>query len=97
MDTQQSFTISLKTYELRVTNYLIARVTSYFLHTSYKLLLAYELWVNFYMRVTSYFLTMSYNKDKDDKTVYDNKVMIKNYSLGSFFDKELGGCSFSCY
>ena len=49
------------------------------------------------MRVTSYFLTMSYNKDKDDKTVYDNKVMIKNYSLGSFFDKELGGCSFSCY
>ena len=42
------------------------------------------------MRVTSYFLIMSYNKDKDDKTVYDNKVMIKNYSLKSFFDKELG-------
>ena len=33
---------------------------------------------------------MSYNKDKDDKTVYDNKLMIKYYSLGSFFDKELG-------
>ena len=31
---------------------------------------------------------MSYNKDKDDKAVYDNKVMIKNYSLRSFFDKE---------
>ena len=42
------------------------------------------------MRVTSYFLTMSYNKDKDDKAVYDNKVMIKNYSLRSLFDKELG-------
>ena len=42
------------------------------------------------MRVTSYFLNMSYNKDKDDKTVYDNKVMIKNYSLKSFFDIELG-------
>ena len=23
--------------------------------------------------------------------------MIKNYSLRSFFDKELGACSFSCY
>ena len=32
---------------------------------------------------------MSYNKDKDDKAVYDDKVMRKNYSLGSFFDKEL--------
>ena len=28
--------------------------------------------------------------DKDDKGVYDNKIMIKNYSLRSFFDKELG-------
>ena len=42
------------------------------------------------MRVTSYFLTMSYNKDNDYKTVYGNKVTIKNYSLRSFFDKELG-------
>ena len=42
------------------------------------------------MRVRSYFLTMRYSKDKDDKAVYDNKVMIKNYSLRSFFDKELG-------
>ena len=33
---------------------------------------------------------MSYNKDKDDKAGYDNKVIIKNYSLRSFFDKELG-------
>ena len=42
---------------------------------------------------------MSYSKYKDDKAVYDNKVMIKNYSLGSFFDKELGApkASFSCY
>ena len=32
---------------------------------------------------------MSNNKDKDDNNVYDNKVMIKNYSLGSFFDKRL--------
>ena len=79
----------------------IARVTSYcLLHKlrftvycmSYELLFAYELGVNFYMRVTSYFLTMSYNKDKDDKAVYDNNVMIKNYSLKSFFDKELGAC-----
>ena len=42
------------------------------------------------MQVTSQFLTMSYNKDKDDKAVYDNKVMIKNYSLRLLFDKELG-------
>ena len=34
---------------------------------------------------------MSYNEDKDDKAVYDNKVMIKNYSLRSFFHKEFGG------
>ena len=33
---------------------------------------------------------MSYHKDKDDKAVYDNKVIVKNYSLGSFFDKRLG-------
>ena len=67
-------------YELRVTVYC----------TSYELLFAYELRVNLYMWVTSYFLTMSYNEDKDDKAVYDNKVMIKNYSLRSLFDKELG-------
>ena len=52
----------------------IARVTSYFLHKSYEVL--------FIAQVTSYFLTMSYNKDKDDKAVYDNKIMIKNCSLG---------------
>ena len=33
------------------------------------------------MQTRSYFLTMIYNKDKDDKAVYDNKVMVKNYSL----------------
>ena len=51
------------------------------------------------MQVVSYFLTVSYNKDKDDKAVYDNKVMIKTYSLRSFFDKELGArqASFSCH
>ena len=84
-------------HELRVT--FIARITSYcILHklrvtvycTSYELLFAYELRVNFYMRATTYFLTMSYDKDKDDKAVYDNKVMIKNYVLRSFFDKVLG-------
>ena len=42
------------------------------------------------MRATSYFLTMSYNRDIDDRAVYDNKVMIKNYPLKSFFNKELG-------
>ena len=40
------------------------------------------------MRVTSYFLTMSYNKDKGDKAVYDNKVMKKYYSLKPLFYKE---------
>ena len=40
----------------------------------------------------SYFLTTSYNKDKDEKAVYCNKVMIKNYPSRSFFDKELGAC-----
>ena len=44
----------------------------------------------FVARVTSYILTMSYDKDRDDEIVYDNKVMIRNYSLRSFFDKELG-------
>ena len=72
---------------------IIPRVTSYFYRTSYELLfiarvmsycLLHEL------RVTSYFLTMSYNKDKNDKAVYDNKGLIKNYSLDSFFDKEPG-------
>ena len=32
---------------------------------------------------------MSYNKDKGDKAVCDNTVIIKNYSLGSFFIKNL--------
>ena len=64
------------------------RVTVYY--TIYELLFACELRVNLYMRVTSYLLTMSYNKDKDDKAVYDNKVMIKNYSLRLLFDKEVG-------
>ena len=61
--------------------------------------LLHELGVTFCIRVTSYcllhelrvnFLNMSYNKDKDDKAAYDNKVMIRNYSLGLFFDKRLG-------
>ena len=42
------------------------------------------------MQVTSYFLTMSYNKNKDNKAVYDHNVMIKNYSLRSPFDEDLG-------
>ena len=84
-------------HELRVT--FIARVASYcLLHElrvtvywmSCELFFAYESGVNFYMRVTNYLLTMSYNKNIDDEAVYDNKVMIKNYSLRSFFDKELG-------
>ena len=41
------------------------------------------------MAVASYFLTMSYNTDEDDKIAYDNQIMIKNYSLRSFLDKEL--------
>ena len=67
------------TFNARVTSYCLLHdlvVTVYC--TSYELLFAYELGVNFYMQVTSQFLTMSYNKDKDDKAVYDNKVMIKN-------------------
>ena len=95
----------LLAYELQVIVYctsyellFTARVTSCFLHTSYEVLLiarvtnyflyaTYELQV--IARVTSYFLCMSYKKDKDDKTVYDNKVKINNYSLRTFFDKEL--------
>ena len=75
--------------KLRVTVYcpgyellFIVRVTSYFLHTSYELM--------FFARVTSYILTMISDKDRDDEVVYNNKIMIKNYSLKSFFDKELG-------
>lgn len=62
-----------------------------FFCTSYELL--------FNARAASYILAMSYNKDKDDKAGYHNRVMIKNYSLGPFFDKEFGVCytSFSCY
>ena len=41
------------------------------------------------MRVTSCFLTMIYNKDKDDKAVYDNEFLIKNYTLGSFLIKNV--------
>lgn len=33
---------------------------------------------------------MDYNKDKENKAVYDNKVKTKNYFFGSFFDKGLG-------
>ena len=69
-------------HELRVTAYC----------TSYELLFAYELRVDFNIGVTTYFLTMRCNKDKDDKAVYDNKVVRKNYSVRSFFDKELGAC-----
>ena len=39
--------------------------------------------------MTSYVSTTSYNKNKDDKAVDDNKVMIKNYTLGLIFDTEL--------
>ena len=35
---------------------------------------------------------MSYNKGKDDKAVYVNKFVIKNYSFGSFFDEGIGAC-----
>ena len=50
--------------------------------------MSYELL--FTAQVGSQFLTMSYNKDKDDKAVYVNKFMIKNYSLDWFFDEGLG-------
>ena len=32
---------------------------------------------------------MSYDKDKGDKAVYDNKVMVTYYSLRSFFVRNL--------
>ena len=57
--------------------------------TSYKLLFGYELRANFHVQVMSYFLTSSYNKDQDSKAVYDEKVMIKNYSLSHFLIKNL--------
>ena len=71
-------------HELRIT--IIERVTSYcLLHklrvtvycTSYELLIV--------PRVKNFILTMSYRKYRHDEAVYDN-----NYSLRSFFDKELG-------
>ena len=74
----------LFTYELRVAVY----------SKSYELLLLKELQVTVYCmsyellivpRVTNFILTMSYNKYRHDEVVYDN-----NYSLRSFFDKELG-------
>ena len=57
----------------------LAGVTIYFLYASCKLQLI--------ARVPSYFLTISYNKNKDDKTVYDNKVMIKNIAQKMEFRK----------
>ena len=33
---------------------------------------------------------MSNNKDKDDKAIYDNKVMINNYSWDHFLIKNWG-------
>ena len=85
-------------HELRITIYFSCtsyellfpceiRVTVYC--TIYELILTYELRANFYVRVMSYFLTSSYNKDKDNKAVYDEKVMIKNYSLSHFLIKNL--------
>ena len=77
-------------YDLRV-NILrvafIARVTSYFYYASYKLLFIarvtyYFLHAKYCLLHTSQFLTMSYSKDKNDKVVYDVKVMIKDYSSG---------------
>ena len=94
--------MSYKLISLRIA--FIARVTSYFYCTTYELLFSYELRVTIYCtsyflhmncgllftaRVTSQFLTMSHNKDRDNKVAYDDKVMINNYSLRSFFDKEL--------
>ena len=89
-------------YELlfiaRVTSYFcctcyellfIVRVTSYCLLQELRVTFCIRVTSCLYMRVRSYFLTMSYNRDRDDKAFYDNKVMIKNYSLRSFFDKEL--------
>ena len=75
-------------HELRVAFWHELRVNFYIRVTSYCLL--HKLRVIICIRVTSYFLTLSYNKDKGDKAVYDNTVMMKNYSLGSFCDKELG-------
>ena len=84
----------LHSYELLFSHEL--RVTVYC--TCYELLLLRELRVTFCIKVVGYwllhelrvnFVTMNHNKDKDDKTVYDDKVMIKNYSLRLFFDKEL--------
>ena len=71
----------------------IARVTSYRLLHDLRVTFCIRVTSYcFIARVTSYILTMSYNKYRDDKVVYDNKVMIKKYSLKSFFDKKLGIC-----
>ena len=67
---------------------LIARVTSYCLLHELRVPFPYELQVTVYC--TSYILTMSYNKDIDDEIVFDNKLMIKNYSLKLLFDKKIG-------
>ena len=96
--------LRVTSYELISLRVFIARVMSYFYCTSYELLFAYELHftyeycllhelrVTFLMQVASYCLLhklrVIYTKDKDDKNVDDDKVMIKNYPLGSFFDKE---------
>ena len=50
--------------------------------TSYELLFICKLRrvINSTIRVTIW--VTSHSKDKDDEAVYDNKVMIKNYSLG---------------
>ena len=67
-------------HELQVT--FITRVVTYCsLH---------ELRVTFCIWVTSQCLTTSYSKDKVDEAVDDSKVMIKNYTLGSYFDAEFG-------
>ena len=73
------FIARVTSYFLRTSYKLlfIARVTSYFYCLLHKLRVIVYCQVNFYMRVRSYFLTMSYSKDKDDKAVYDNKVMIR--------------------
>ena len=81
-------------YELLFTCKL--QVTVYY--TSCELYFIYKL--QFVINCTIYKLLFNYEiqKDKDNKAAYDNKVIIKNYFLGSLLYKELGTCyvSFSC-
>ena len=81
-------------YELRST-FSSTRCDLFLLHelqvtvycTNYELLFAYELRVTVYCMIYELIVKYVLQREINDRAVFVKKVMIKNYSLGSFFVK----------